>query len=902
MASTKVIQRGFGGGEQSPQMFGRIDDPKYQTGLEVCRNFICLPQGPIQNRPGFEYVLETKYPNKKCRIIPFVFNLTQTFIIELGDKYARFHTRGGTLMNGETPYEIQTPWEEKDLFDLHYTQSNDVVTVVHPSYAPREIRRYSNTDWRLVQCSFGTSLKTPTNVKAERVSEAADDSNKDKYTFQYKVSCLNADKSEESAASASVQVTANLYAYGTTVKISCDAVEGATFYRFYKNQGGLYSYIGDSETTSIIDDNIGPNTSITPRRHDSIFKAENAITAVTVTNGGEGYKVNGAPKLKNFKSGGIYYSNEKTEANLYSIRLQDNDALPTAEATVTAKFSVKYEALYAGGNRYVVYLDEIEITGGEGYSNPELRLYYDGKFVCVASGKYVNSEDVGTKIAMFVLKGASLRLEKSIKNPVSYELTTTDGAPSLSVSDPTGTGALLEPVIEGGVFKSVRVTNGGQDYSNPTFIIGNNRTEGSGATFKATIGSGGNYPAAVGYFEQRRVFGGFGNDPQRIVMTASSTESDLSYSLPTQDTDRINFRIAAREFNRIEHVVPLAQLMLLTTGAEMRVSPLNSDAITPSSISVRPQSYIGTDTVQPVIVNNNVIYASARDGHLRELAYQYSAGGYVAGDLCLRSAHLFDFRRVKDMALFKAPVPIIWAVSSDGRLLGLTYIPEQQIGSWHQHDTDGYFESCACISEDEEDRLYVVTRRVINGETVRFIERMSSMQMESLQDAFFVDCGATYEGEPAKTISGLTWLEGKTVSILADGAVMPQQKVIDGKIQLDVSASKVVVGLPYGADAKTLPVIINDSAYGLGRNKNVSRVTLKVYQSSGIFVGSSFDEQDLVEYKQRTTEPCGDPPEMVSGDITIRPLPSWTDTGSICIRQADPLPLTLLSYALDLSV
>lgn len=685
MASTKVLQRGFGGGEQSPQMYGRIDDPKYQTGLEVCRNFICLPQGPIQNRPGFEYVAETKFAGKKCRIIPFVFNLQQTFVIELGDKYARFHTRGGTLMNGEVPYEIQTPWEEKDLFDLHYTQSNDVVTIVHPNYAPREIRRYSNTDWRLVQCAFGTSLKTPTNVKAERVSQAADDSNAEKYTFQYKVSCLNADKSEESAASNSVSVVANLYAYGTTVKISCDAVEGATFYRFYKNQGGLYSYIGDSETTSIIDDNIGPNTSITPRRFDETIRE-------------------------------------------------------------------------------------------------------------------------------------------------------------------------------------------------------------------------GNWPSAVGYFEQRKVFAGFTQDPQRIVMTASSTESDLSYSLPTQDTDRINFRIASREFNQIQHIVPLAQLMLLTTGAEMRVSPLNSDAITPSSISVRPQSYIGTDTVQPVIVNNNVIYASARDGHLRELAYQYSAGGYVAGDLCLRSAHLFDFRRVKDMALYKAPVPIVWAVSSDGRLLGLTYIPEQQIGSWHRHDTDGYFESCACISEEDEDRLYVVTRREINGKAVRFIERMSSMQFENLSDAFFVDCGATYRGDPVSTVGGLSWLEGKKVAILADGAVVPQQTVVNGQVKLSVPASIITIGLPYESDAKTLPVIINDSSYGLGRNKNVSRVTLKVYRTSGIFVGPSFDEDVLVEYKQRTTEPCGSPPAMVSGDVSIRLLPSWTDNGSICIRQADPLPLTLLSYSLDLSV
>lgn len=685
MPSTKVVQRGFGGGELSPQMFGRIDDPKYQTGLETCRNFICLPQGPVQNRPGFEYVIETKYSTKKCRLIPFVFNLEQTFVIELGDKYARFHTRGATLMNGDVPYEITTPWAEADLFDLHYTQSNDVITIVHPNYAPREIRRYANTDWRLVECTFNTTLTAPTGVKAERITSAAEDQNSEKYTFQYKVSCLNADKSEESPASGAVSVTANLYAYGTTVKISCDAVSGASFYRFYKNQGGLYSYLGDSETPSIIDDNIAPKTDTTPRRFDT-----------TISNG--------------------------------------------------------------------------------------------------------------------------------------------------------------------------------------------------------------NWPSAVGYFEQRKVFGGFKNDPQRIIMSASSTENDLSYSLPTRDTDRINFRIASREFNQIQHIVPLAQLILLTTGAEMRVSPLNSDAITPNSISVRPQSYIGSDTVQPVIVNNNVIYASARDGHLRELAYQYQAGGYIAGDLCLRSAHLFDFKRIVDMALQKAPIPIVWSVSSDGKLLGLTYIPEQQIGSWHRHDTDGEFESCACISEDDEDHLYVVVKRNIGGQTVRFVERMSSMQFASLDNAFFVDCGATYSGDPVTTISGLTWLEGKTVAILADGAVVPQQTVINGQIKLPVPASTVAIGLPYVSDAKTLPVVINAGAYGLGQSKNVSRASLKVYKTSGIFVGPTFESKDLVEYKQRTTEPYGTPPSMVSGDLSIQLFPSWSDTGSICIRQSVPLPLTLLSLALELSV
>ena len=127
-----------------------------------------------------------------------------------------------------------------------------------------------------------------------------------------------------------------------------------------------------------------------------------------------------------------------------------------------------------------------------------------------------------------------------------------------------------------------------------------------------SVVSSGNYPSAVGYFEQRRWFAGFKTDPQRVVATRSGTESDMTYSLPSKDDDRINFRIAATEFNKILHISPLSHLILLTTGSEIRISPQNSDAITPSSISARPQSYNGATTVRPLVYNNNLIFASAR--------------------------------------------------------------------------------------------------------------------------------------------------------------------------------------------------------------------------------------------------------------------------------------------------
>lgn len=681
MANIRILQRSFSGGEISPEMFGRNDDAKYQSGLARCRNFITKPQGPAENRPGFAFVRAVKDSTKKVRLIPFTYSTTQTMVIEMGPGYFRFHTQGATLMSGGVPYEIANPYAEADLFDVHYVQSADVLTLVHPNYAPRELRRLGATNWQLTTLSFAAPIAAPgapTLVAAGHTSV--------KYTYYYVVTAVDSEGVSESAASAPSSVGGNLFETGATVTISWAAVAGASRYNVYKLQGGLYGYIGQTTGLSIVDDNISPDLGKTPPLYDSVF-------------------------------------------------------------------------------------------------------------------------------------------------------------------------------------------NGADDY-----------------------------PGSVSYFEQRRCFAGTINRPQNIWMTKSGTESNMSYSLPIRDDDRIAFRVAAREANTIRHIVPLTQLLLLTSSAEWRVTSVNSDAITPSTISVRPQSYVGSSNVQPVIINNTLIYGAARGGHVRELAYNWQANGFITGDLSLRAPHLFDTFDIVDMAYAKAPQPVVWFVSTSGRLLGLTYVPEQQVGAWHWHDTDGVFESCTVVAEGGEDALYCVIRRTISGNSVRYVERMASRQFSDQADAFFVDCGATYSGVPADVISGLGHLEGKTVSILADGAVHPQRVVTGGSITLDIKASKVQIGLPIEADLQTLPLAVQlqDGSFGQGRFKNVNKVWLRVYRSSGIFVGPSANE--LTEAKQRTTENYGAPPALKSEEIPLVLTPSWADSGQIFVRQSDPLPLTVVSLTAEVAL
>lgn len=768
MANIRTLQRSFAGGEVSPEMFGRIDDAKYQSGAATMRNFIAKPQGPAENRAGFAYVNDVKDSSKKTRLIPFTFNTTQTMVIEMSPGYFRFHTMGGTLLSGGSPYQITNPYAEADIFDIHYVQSADVLTLVHPNYPPKELKRLGATNWTLTDVVFASPIAAPTGVTA-----VASGHTTAKYNYYYVVTTIAADGVSESAQSSQATANGNLLETGGIVTISWSAVTGASRYNVYKLQGGIYGYIGQTASTSIIDDNISPDMGTAPPTYDSVF------------------------------------------------------------------------------------------------------------------------------------------------------------------------------------------------------------------------GSSGNYPGAVSYYEQRRTFAGTSNDPQTIWMTKSGTESNMSYSLPIKDDDRIKFRVAAREANTIRHIVPLTQLLLLTSAAEWRVTSVNSDAITPTTISVRPQSYVGASNVQPVIINNTMIYGAARGGHVRELGYSWQANGFITGDMSIRSAHLFDNYNIVDMAYSKAPTPIIWMVSSSGKLIGLTYVPEQTIGAWHQHDTDGTFESCTVVAEGNEDVLYVVVKRTVNGSSKRYIERMQTRQYDDQRYAFFVDSGATYDGtntgsttmtvtggttwgpadeltltsstakfsypgtadvgdavvyeDPSdgtiyrfrilsttsttvakgrvdkvipedlrgvavtswtfarNTISGLSWLEGKTVNILADGAVHPQRVVTSGSVTLDRAAGIVTVGLPIEADLKTLPVAAQiDNGFGQGRMKNVNKAWLRVYQSSGIFVGP--DESHLVEAKQRTTEPYGTPPALKSQEIMVMTTPSWADSGQVFIRQSDPLPLTIVGLTLEISV
>lgn len=174
MPKVSPIQSDFSGGEFAPSSQGRVNLDRYATALDTCENYIPILQGALTRRPGTMYVAEVKTSSKATRLIRFEFSITQAYMLEFGDQYIRFYRDYGQITTtGSTPYEISSPYLEADLFQLKFTQSADVLYIVHPDYAPRSLSRTGHTSWTLSTISFTDGPYLPINATTTTLDPSA---------------------------------------------------------------------------------------------------------------------------------------------------------------------------------------------------------------------------------------------------------------------------------------------------------------------------------------------------------------------------------------------------------------------------------------------------------------------------------------------------------------------------------------------------------------------------------------------------------------------------------------------------------------------------------------------------------------------------------------------------------
>jgi len=913
---TQIIQRSFTSGEIAPAIQSRADIVKYSTGLNVCENFLVLPQGGVYSRPGYSFRGEQSDSSKKGRLIPFSFNTQQTYVLVFEELKLRVMKNGGfvlkpsilisgvtqanpavittafvhtfvtgekvtvtgvvgmTELNGNTYtitvlttttfeldgvdstsfnpwisggsvqsngiFELVTPYTEAQLPRLAYTQSADIMTIVHPSHDPRDLSRLADDDWTLAVNNYASTVTAPT----------------------FAGSTVKTITNVTQANPPVVTATAHGFNTGNTVAIA--AIVGMT------------ELNGNSYKITILSANT------------FALNGEDSTSFGAYVSGGTATRENSATTI-----GSGFGTFSKTYT--YVVTAVDGSGV---ESLASSPASVTTGSLSTTGG--------IRLTWNTVAGTSYYRVYKDP------------SND--TQIYGWIGDSNNLNFDDYNFLPITSDAPPEDRQP---------------------------------------FTGGDNR------------------PAAVNYYQQRQIFANTNNEPQATFTTQVANFKSLRTSNPARSDDAITFTIAAQQVNEIRHIISLDSLLLLTSGGEWVVSEGQDRVLTPSTIGVRIQSYNGSSWVKPVIINSTALYLQEKNARIRDLNYEFSSDKYTGNDLSLMSEHLFQNFEITEMAYADEPHGILWCIRNDGELLGLTYKREHQVWGWHRHTTDGDFESVATISEDGRDAVYVIVKRTINGSIKRYIERLEKRESKNSEDCFYVDSGLSYVGvtatitgatqadpvvittsaahtyinndvihlenikgmtelndfdytivnvtattfelqnvdgtsftaytsgglasKTATILSGLDHIEGKDVAVLADGNVVDGLKVLSGSVTLSKPAIKVHIGLIYTPAIELLDIDVASTTETFkSQSVSVSKVIIEVEASRGGFVGPRQDATSISSIIFHEIKPRFDSDgydtialKTYKQEVIIEPL--WSKGGGVRIEQRSPLPLAILS-------
>ena len=762
-----VHQGSFTTGEITPELWGRVDIARYQSALALLRNFVVHVYGGVSRRTGTKYLGAAKFPDKKCRLIPFEYNsdLNQAYSMEFGDQYIRWWLPSGiVLTTGYLPYEIVSPYKEADLDEISWVQSADTVWLFHPNYPPYTLVRTDHDKWTL----------------------------------------------------AVFQTTGGPYQDENTTDVTITPTKGGD---------GTVTLTASADT--FVDSHVGQEFRL--RQRISEIEDKDEITSGTGVTGSLGplqlwgewevVTTGQGPTVSQWWEGEITISRKYPQGSWQALR----------------KFTVQRDR-------------DLAITG-------------------------VEDEDFA-------------------EYKVDYTVKTNPGDPGGSPSIPVSTMTIQLHAKSATKIGSVRITS----VTTAKVAVGT-ETSAIGEFGTATTlwsepawGSVYGYPRCGAFFQDRLFMGGSTRQPQTVWGSKTASYADFGISQPIVDDDGITRTLTSRKVSRILSMVPLSELIVLTSGTEFRISSSDNGVITPLNFNARAQSYDGSAPVTPEVLANRVFFVQQTNKEIRDFAYSWEADSYSSSAISLLSRHFFESSPVIDMGWQRWPDSILWCLCADGTMLGCSYLKEQEVVGWHKHSTQGKYESICCIAGTEQTDVFVVVCR--NG--ARYVELLSPKMEGDAEDSFYLDSGLSYEGVPASQLAGLGHLEGMTVGILADGNVEPDQKVSGGTITLQHAASKVHVGLRYSSEFQTLDLEYpgSEGKYQ-GKAKKISEMKVRLIDSRGGEYGTSFAK--MVKMKEHVGTQDGSSLPLRSGIFDVVVPTSWEYQGRVCLRQTDPLPMNILA-------
>lgn len=425
------------------------------------------------------------------------------------------------------------------------------------------------------------------------------------------------------------------------------------------------------------------------------------------------------------------------------------------------------------------------------------------------------------------------------------------------------------------------------------------------------------YPRAIGAYRQRHVYGRTPGEPRTlwhsviggtVDMSANGGDDEgFSYIL---DSDR-------RENGEITYIVGAGGVLHIgTTAGEFIGSSSDADrAYAEETAIFDNDTDVGSAEIEPVTVAGKVVFL---DKTLRRLVTLLigESGKFEDEQLTQIARHILAPGAVK-LVFQKNPIPMIWAVLSNGELVGCTYILKQQVLGFHRHKLAGgqVIDAEVMPSDDgSSEVLELVVARSIGGQQRHFREQLQDPFVDLdgedalLEDAWLLFAAVRYQGVATDTITGLDHLEGETVVAWTNVGAIVDLVVSGGQVILDEPVTSAIVGLDATPDQvfETLDTRAGTPDGGdEGRNKSHRATGVHVHRTAG----GTFSVVQIEEGVERASDPepilrptYAIPISLKNGVFDLAGHKGWSKQSYFRFKPEPGAPLTILARTATMMV
>lgn len=400
------------------------------------------------------------------------------------------------------------------------------------------------------------------------------------------------------------------------------------------------------------------------------------------------------------------------------------------------------------------------------------------------------------------------------------------------------------------------------------------------------------YPRTGTLWEQRLIAAGSPRYPQTVWGTRAGEY--FNFQRGVDDDDGFAFTLATDEINPIQFMTGGRTLVALTTGGEFTLQGGVEKPIAPTNVQIRSRSNHGCKQVRPVRVGREEMFVQTAGRKVRAFSYNATNDDYTAPDITILSEHI-TLSGIRELAWQKTPEPWLWALREDGTLACCTYeAQDENVVAWTPRSTatgDRFDSICVIPDGAGGENLWAISRRVVNGATVRYVERFQSDVLS--------DCGVGVMVLGSSSAAGFSHLVGRQVDVIGDGAYMGRFTVDgSGVVNFGRTVASATIGLPYTTTVEMLtPEMGMPDGTAQGNSMRIGEVTLRFLGT----VGGRINGQQIPT-RTLDTNTLDAPPESTVGLERIENL-GWDRGEAVLVIEQDvPLPFYLLSVVRKVTV